>query len=174
MLGPPLAGVEMPKLDELVANFKKVGESAFLTLHNVPVLVGRGIAGVMTVQKQSGATMAAEIGPYIESLTWMDRVFELRGGKAVSVGRTADSDVVINDFSVSRQQCTFQQQGDGWLLTDAGSTNGTVVAGKKYKAPQSVLLKGGEELVLGRLAFEFHTPLSLVAKIRAGKAEVPL
>ena len=174
MLGLCRAGDEMPKLDELVASYKKVGEAAFLTLHNVPVLVGRGIAGVMTVQKQSGATMAAEIGPYIESLTWMDRVFELRGGKTVSVGRTADSDVIINDFSISRKQCTFQAQGMAWLLADAGSTNGTVVAGKKYKSPQTVLLQGGEELVLGRLAFEFHTPLSLAAKIKAGKAEVPL
>ena len=164
----------MAKLDELVASYKKVGEAAFLTLHTVPVLVGRGMAGVLNVQKQTGATMAANIGPYIESLTWMDRVFELRGGKTISVGRTADSDVVINDFSVSRKQCTFQPQGQGWLLTDAGSTNGTVVAGKKYKAPESVLLMGGEEVVIGRLLFEFHTPLSLATKIRTGGAEVKL
>jgi pSer/pThr/pTyr-binding forkhead associated (FHA) protein len=102
----------------------------------------------------------------------MDRVFEIRavvkGSKAISVGRTADSDVMINDFSVSRKQCTFTQQGPStWMLADAGSTNGTVVGGKKYKAPATVLLNGGEEIIVGRLAFEFHSPLTLVAKIKA-------
>jgi len=161
------------KLDELIADHKKVGDAPFLLAHDAPVLVGKGISGALSSQKaQSGATLATEMGPYLESLTWMDRVFEIRavdkGTKAISVGRTADSDVVINDFSVSRKQCTFTQQGDAWLLADAGSTNGTVVAGKKYKAPATVLLKGGEELIIGRLAFEFHTPHTLVHKLKAG------
>ena len=161
------------KLDDMKANFKKLGEGAFLVAHDVPVLVGKGIAGALSTQKAaSGATLAAEIGPYLESLTWMERVFELRpvvkGSKAVTLGRTADSDVMINDFSVSRKQCAFSQQGTSWVLADSGSTNGTVVAGKKYKAPATVVLNGGEEIIVGRLAFEFHTPLTLVAKIRAG------
>jgi hypothetical protein len=161
------------KLDELKADLRKVGDGAFLLVHDVPVLVGKGIAGALSSQKAaSGATLAAEIGPYLESLTWMDRVFEIRpaakGAKAVSVGRTSDSDVVVNDFSVSRKQCSFAMQADGWLLTDGGSTNGTVVAGKKYKAPAAVVLKGGEEIILGRLAFEFHTPHSLLAKLKEG------
>jgi len=134
--------------------------------------VGKGIAGALSYQKAaSGVTLAAEIGSYLESLTWMERVFELRpvakGAKTVSVGRTADSDVVLNDFSVSRKQCNFTLQADGWLMTDGGSTNGTVVAGKKYKAPATVVLKGGEEIILGRLVFEFHTPHTLVARLKA-------
>jgi hypothetical protein len=77
----------------------------------------------------------------------------------VSVGRAPDNDVVIPDRSISRRHAFLKRgpQG-GYLVLDAGSSNGTLVNGR------SVLAKGsgppspigpGDTLRLGRLEFTF-------------------
>jgi hypothetical protein len=45
----------------------------------------------------------------------------------ISVGRTANNDVVLTDDSVSKFHAFFKQDGERWTLQDAGSKNGTFV-----------------------------------------------
>ena len=42
----------------------------------------------------------------------------------ITIGRTANNDVVIADHSVSRLHA-YVRQADGWVVTDAGSKNGS-------------------------------------------------
>ena len=45
----------------------------------------------------------------------------------VKIGRSASNDLVINDPEISRQHAQFLRQGDGYVVQDLGSTNGTFV-----------------------------------------------
>jgi ABC transport system ATP-binding/permease protein len=53
----------------------------------------------------------------------VDRV--LQAGSTYRIGRDPQADIVIADARVSWQHAIVEQQGNGWLLQDAGSTNGT-------------------------------------------------
>jgi pSer/pThr/pTyr-binding forkhead associated (FHA) protein len=46
-------------------------------------------------------------------------------GNMITIGRTANNDIVIDDSHISRFHAFFRAQGDGFELVDAGSRNGT-------------------------------------------------
>jgi pSer/pThr/pTyr-binding forkhead associated (FHA) protein len=56
-----------------------------------------------------------------------------------SIGRHKENDIVIADEEVSRHQATISLQECGWVLEDAGSTNGTFVLEKQLEAPYLLL-----------------------------------
>ncbi len=51
----------------------------------------------------------------------------------VTLGRSLDCDVCVEDLKLSRRHCQIEPalEGDGWVVTDLGSKNGTHVNGKK-------------------------------------------
>ena len=51
----------------------------------------------------------------------------LHGGTTYRIGRDPKSDIVVEDSRVSWQHGVLRVDGDGWLLEDVGSTNGTFV-----------------------------------------------
>src|SRR6516162_3487973 len=51
----------------------------------------------------------------------------LHGGSTYRIGRDPKSDIVVADSRVSWRHGTLRVDGDGWLLEDGGSTNGTFV-----------------------------------------------
>jgi ABC transport system ATP-binding/permease protein len=51
----------------------------------------------------------------------------LRGGKTYRIGRDPKSDIVVDDSRVSWRHGVLRLEGNGWLLEDVGSTNGTFV-----------------------------------------------
>ncbi len=58
-------------------------------------------------------------------------------GTAVRIGRSTDSDIVVNDERASRRHAVIEPMGDGlWRLTDLGSSNGTVVNHSRLMAPR--------------------------------------
>ena len=57
----------------------------------------------------------------------------------ITVGRTANNDVVISDTEVSKFHAYFRRNEAGaWEVTDAGSRNGTWLGGKKLEAKRPV------------------------------------
>ncbi len=63
-----------------------------------------------------------------------------------TVGRTSDNAVRIDGGSVSRVHCRLRREGAVWVLSDAGSKNGTFVNGQQTDtaplAPQDVVRVG--------------------------------
>jgi len=45
----------------------------------------------------------------------------------ISIGRDPGSAIVFQDKGVSRNHCSIETRTDGWYLSDAGSTNGTLL-----------------------------------------------
>src|SRR5207248_72932 len=54
-------------------------------------------------------------------------------GEPVTIGRQAECDVVLDDTNVSRRHAEVRRQGDGYVLVDLGSTNGSKVNGAQVK-----------------------------------------
>ena len=64
----------------------------------------------------------------------------------VTIGRS-NADFVINDTEASRQHAAIEVRDTTYLLSDLGSTNGTMVDGKKIAEP--VELQDKSEFVIG-------------------------
>ena len=74
-------------------------------------------------------------------------------GERVTLGRSRECDVVVDDPNVSRRHAEVRRSGDGWVVADLGSTNGVKLNGRRVgEAP----LSAGDEITLGlaRLSFE--------------------
>jgi len=73
------------------------------------------------------------------------------GVSGISLGRSADNDVVVDDPLVSRHHARISQQNGQYVIVDSGSSNGTVVNGNKVQtqslSPGAVIKLGDTELV---------------------------
>ncbi len=74
-------------------------------------------------------------------------------GAEVSLGRSGENGLVLNDFSVSRRHALFKFEGGQWWVQDLGSTNGLKVNGAFVQrvaiAPGDVLSVGAFTLTVG-------------------------
>lgn len=92
-----------------------------------------------------------------------DNAFQRR----VTVGRTPNNDVVIDDASVSRFHAWFEQAEDGtWVVVDAGSKNGSYVSTKKLAPKKPHSLRGGEKVRFGTIDGWFLTPERVMDRLR--------
>jgi adenylate cyclase len=71
-------------------------------------------------------------------------VFDVRKD-ITAIGRAADNDIVLNDFSVSRRHALLKKEDDGWVLYDNQSTNGVKIDGRAV--PRAVVADGDEALI---------------------------
>ena len=77
----------------------------------------------------------------------------------VTLGRTANNDITIEDNSVSRFHAYFApDKTGGWSLVDAKSTSGTYLAGKKLQPRTPVALKNEVMLKVGEVELQFLDP----------------
>jgi hypothetical protein len=62
------------------------------------------------------------------------------------LGRSRDCDVRVSDVNASRRHAEIRHEDEAWWLVDLGSTNGTLVNGKRAKREQ---LSNGDTITLG-------------------------
>lgn len=74
--------------------------------------------------------------------------------KEITLGRDPQSDIFLNDITVSRKHAKIATTPDGIIITDVGSLNGTYVNGKRV---ESTFLKHGDELQIGKFKLIFLT-----------------
>jgi predicted component of type VI protein secretion system len=70
------------------------------------------------------------------------------------VGRAKASDLWIKDLRVSRQHCRIEPEGDGWVVVDLDSRNGTYFGDAAVR--RHVLLEG-DEVTIGDTVLRFST-----------------
>ena len=70
----------------------------------------------------------------------------------MTIGRAAQSDVFLDDITVSREHARLERTANGLLLTDQGSLNGTYVNRQRIESAQ---LSDGDELQIGKYRLTF-------------------
>ena len=70
----------------------------------------------------------------------------------VSVGRSPESEIFLDDVTVSRSHALIERTGAGFSLTDLGSLNGTYINNQSLK---STPLKCGDEIQIGKFHLIF-------------------
>jgi hypothetical protein len=82
-----------------------------------------------------------------------DNAFQRR----VTVGRTSNNDLPVEDPSVSRFHAWFQREDDEahWYVVDAGSKNGTKVNGKVLEKKKPHQLANGTRIRIGHVDLSF-------------------
>jgi hypothetical protein len=76
------------------------------------------------------------------------------GPAGVTLGRSRQCDVVLEDPNISRQHAEIRPRGGAWVLTDLGSTNGSLINGRRIDHPEVV--KPGDEIEIGTSVIKFE------------------
>ena len=73
-------------------------------------------------------------------------------GERLSIGRRPDSEVFLDDVTVSRDHALLIRRNDQWYLDDCGSLNGTYVNRSRIDSHR---LADGDELQIGKYKLSF-------------------
>jgi pSer/pThr/pTyr-binding forkhead associated (FHA) protein len=106
-----------------------------------------------------------EEGPSLEELGPDQALLVIKGGPSAGstvlvdkditrLGRSPDSDVFLNDITVSRRHAEVSREGHGFVIKDAGSLNGTYVNRERVDVAE---LASGDELQIGKFKIVFYT-----------------
>ncbi|MGO9899218.1 MAG: FhaA domain-containing protein [Solirubrobacteraceae bacterium] len=175
-------GYEEGLADELAAYLLEHARRERLALVARPVIefetdarLGVGQFGIQTgavnperegnpVPRQDGQTIvyggAAEPPPPPPTSAGKRRAMLLVGGRRMLVGptgatlgRSRQCDIVVDDANVSRQHAEVRPSGASWVLVDLGSTNGSVLNGRRIDRPQE--LEPGDTIEVGTSVITF-------------------
>ncbi|PRY33784.1 MULTISPECIES: glycogen accumulation regulator GarA [Umezawaea] len=104
------------------------------------------VAGVDALPAGS-ALLVVKRGPNAGSRFLLDR-------DTTSAGRHPDSDIFLDDVTVSRRHAEFRREGGEFVVIDVGSLNGTYV--NREPVDQAVLANG-DEVQIGKFRLVFLT-----------------
>jgi FHA domain/zinc-ribbon domain len=114
-------------------------------------------------EEESASGVARDDAPEGAALIELDQVEGTAGrrmhdigNELVTVGRSPESNIFLDDVTVSRQHAEVfrreQKVGKGFRIRDAGSLNGTYVNRVRV---DSVDLRNGDEIQIGKYRFKF-------------------
>ncbi len=92
------------------------------------------------------ALLIVQRGPNTGARFLLDR-------EVTNAGRSASSDIFLDDITVSRKHCQFIRKDGRHLIRDSGALNGTYV--NRERADQ-VVLEAGDEVQIGKYRMTYH------------------
>jgi pSer/pThr/pTyr-binding forkhead associated (FHA) protein len=123
------------------------------------------LSGLDTADETSDALSAEEL---LESLPVGNALLVVQRGPnagsrflldkdLTTVGRHPDSDIFLDDVTVSRRHAEFSREGDRFVVRDVGSLNGTYLNRERI---ETATVGSGDEVQVGkfRLLFFTHAP----------------
>lgn len=87
-------------------------------------------------------------------VTWNQNTYDLNGD-LIRIGRSSHNEIVINEKGVSRFHAQLRREGGDLIIEDLGSTNGTMIDGKRLKGIH--VLSIGDEVYLCDEKLIFHS-----------------
>lgn len=72
--------------------------------------------------------------------------------KKTNIGRNIDSDIFLDDVTVSRNHAYIENEGEGYFLNDVGSLNGSYINGELV---DKKVLKNNDKIQIGKYVFLF-------------------
>ena len=73
--------------------------------------------------------------------------------EVTTAGRSPDSEIFLDDVTVSRRHAEVTRTAQGFLVRDVGSLNGTYVNRERI---EELLLSDGDEVQIGKYRLVFH------------------
>ncbi len=70
------------------------------------------------------------------------------------IGRTPESDILLDDITVSRRHAMLVKTKDDYIITDTGSLNGIYVNGEII---EKAILKNGDRIQIGKYIFLYFS-----------------
>jgi pSer/pThr/pTyr-binding forkhead associated (FHA) protein len=120
---------------------------------------GQTTASYAPAFDETGGEVAPATGVDGASLIELDQVEGTAGRRmhdikegVVTVGRTPQSDIFLDDVTVSRKHAEIERGERGYRIRDVGSLNGTYVNRVRVDA---VDLRNGDEIQIGKYRFKF-------------------
>jgi pSer/pThr/pTyr-binding forkhead associated (FHA) protein len=105
-----------------------------------------GELGAVLAELPAGMGMVVvQRGPNAGSRFSLDR-------DTTTVGRHPESDIFLDDITVSRRHAVIRRDRDGYDVNDAGSLNGTYV---NHERVETAVLRHLDELQIGRFVLTF-------------------
>lgn len=86
----------------------------------------------------------------------------------ISIGRKSSCDVIIGDVKSSREHCQVSVDGDGYIIKDMNSRNGTYLNGEKMEGQTG--LYAGDRIRIGTTVMTFL--LNTGGQIEGGGSEL--
>jgi pSer/pThr/pTyr-binding forkhead associated (FHA) protein len=117
----------------------------FLQEHEAPQ-VERPVSGVDALPPGS-ALLVVKRGPNAGSRFLLDRA-------TTSAGRHPESDIFLDDVTVSRRHAEFRRDVGEFVVVDVGSLNGTYV---NREPVDTAVLANGDEVQIGKFRLVFLT-----------------
>jgi pSer/pThr/pTyr-binding forkhead associated (FHA) protein len=121
------------------------GDDTTVTLTPVPERGEQGDTVALGELPDGTGMLVVRRGPNAGSSYVLDR-------PAITAGRHPDSDIFLDDITVSRRHAVVDQQADGYLVRDVGSLNGTYVNRERV---DERILQSGDEIQIGRFILTF-------------------
>ncbi|GAC1499784.1 MAG: hypothetical protein NVS2B12_06530 [Ktedonobacteraceae bacterium] len=111
-----------------------------------------------TILRPNGAPQMGQTGQgyvRVEEGKEPGRIYEVRK-ESLSIGRSRESDIFLEDLAVSRLHASVVNMGNGqYVLKDEGSANGTKVNGQLVNKFQTYPLQEGDRVQLGQTVLVF-------------------
>jgi pSer/pThr/pTyr-binding forkhead associated (FHA) protein len=105
-------------------------------------------AGAPQAELESGqALLIVQRGPNAGSKFLIDK-------DVTTAGRHPESDIFLDDVTVSRRHAEFRRDDGRFVIRDVGSLNGTYVNRQRVEEAQ---LASGDELQIGKFKLTFYT-----------------
>jgi len=168
-----------PSLDltDLLDSAATASEVEFVAEYPHPVFVPEKIcSGVLAERRSSAGTGTMMLGPRErgDSLKLqpakllvlhkeptkgrLDRFDDGTGlGTWISIGRQSDSEIMVNDFSVSKVHARVRSNQEGFEVEDLGSNNGTMLNGVPLSSGVATPLSSGDRIRFGRVELRFYS-----------------
>lgn len=119
---------------------------------------------VTVTQEETGGAPASFDGPQTLVVPVVRKLAKSKEPK-ISFGRSSICDVVLAYTPVSKHHGYFEERLGVWQLVDVGSTNGTIVDGKRVPAG-GVMLRDGSVLQFGHVFARFFGPRAFADFLR--------
>ena len=111
-------------------------------------------AGAVESLPSGSALLVVKRGPNAGSRFLLDQ-------DVTTAGRHPDSDIFLDDVTVSRRHVEFRREGNSFSVHDVGSLNGTYV---NREPIDSGSLSGGDEVQIGKFRLTYLTAARPVAE----------
>jgi hypothetical protein len=131
---------------ETTSTISIAGIEALETEHEEDTLTEQA-AGAIEALPPGCALLVVKRGPNAGSRFLLD-------SDLTTAGRHPESDVFLDDVTVSRRHAEFHRQGESFAVRDVGSLNGTYVNRERI---EEAALSGGDEVQIGKFRLVFLT-----------------